>query len=77
MNVDFTNRSKCDENNNNLGHTKLVTPFSVAEIQVCVCLLVNISETVLSDYMMFSRYPISITVLCYMFMASDKEVINS
>lgn len=36
MNVDFTNRSKCDENNYNLGHTKIVTPFSVAEIQVCV-----------------------------------------
>lgn len=36
MNVDLTNRSKCDENNYNLGHTKIVTPFSVAEIQVCV-----------------------------------------
>lgn len=36
MNVDFTNRSKCDENNYNLGQTKIVTPFSVAEIQVCV-----------------------------------------
>lgn len=26
---------------------------------------------------MFSRFPISITVLCYIFMASGKEVINS